>query len=1228
MKPAETLGAVTASIAIAVLVAGAAAAQEPQNLMTVAGLNGDGGPATAAEIQGPKGLAFDRWGNVYFADTFNARIRRVDAKTGIITTVAGTGVSGLSGDGGPANQAQLAGPAAAGPAATVGSGARSGPIGLIFDSYGNLFIGDVQNRRVRKITATVDASGNPQSIVGTEIIKTLALKKPDGSAVTQVTFSRSAAFDAFGNLFFAATGASNAIQKVTANLPHQGGLPEIDDGAILSIVAGNGKTGYSNGAPATAQYLNNPWGLRFDGQGNLLFAEFGNEVIRKITATPGEPIVGTEALSLLVGTAPPFSGAAPAGFSAQTGYSPDGTAKTAALLDNPTDVAFDTSGMFDPSGGKILFFQDRDNFVIRCVNLDTQDWTLPALENVLGPGNGTVAAGTVRTVVGVPRASGFADGPMNQALIAAGLAIEFDSSGNLVIADNINNRIRRVSTAGSVSTVAGGCADLVDASAAQLAFPQGVALDGSGNVFVADSNDVRIRRIDGTSGIITTVAGTGAADDTGDGGPAKAAAIHLTVGLGLFSVAGIALDGSRGAFFADGGNNAVRYVNFGSDAVTVLGTSVGAGDIDTVVSGLSQPAGVVLDDAGNLLVVDSGNDVIRTGAGAIVAGTVGAAGYSGDGGPATSAKLNAPQGIAVDGVGSLFIADRGNNVIRKVAGGTITTFAGTGVQGFSGDEGAATSAKLSLPVGVALDGDGNLFVADMGNSRIRRIDAASGIITTVAGTGVPGFGDGAATTAAMVNTPAGVAFDASGNLFVADSGNNRVRLLTVAAKTVSVNLNADGAGGVEARVELDAPRDGSALSKVRLRTIDPSSGEPTSAPVSDADLGPDPADPTNPRKRVFGFGSNATLAAGQAFRLEGVFTTDGKYCSGAAPYSIAWSGPADITYGTALSSAQLNATASVPGTFTYGPVAGTVLSPGPGQPLTAHFVPENSSLGAADWTVPINVLKATPSITWSSPGDIVYGTPLDGTQLDAAASVPGAFSYGPVAGTVLHAGANQRLEVTFTPTDTTNYDSTTASVAITVTQAPLTITADDKTKVYGAALPTLTFAASGFVNGDTTASLSTQPTLRTTATTTSPVGSYPITASGAVASDYAISYASGTLDVTYGICPLYDQTKMVHPGATLPIEVSLCDANSADVSAAAVVLHATALTLASGDTSGVLAAAGDANPDMDFRFDSTLGPSGGYILNLKTTGLSTGTWLLSFTAGGDPLTHTVSFQVR
>jgi uncharacterized protein (TIGR03437 family) len=320
------------------------------------------------------------------------------------------------------------------------------------------------------------------------------------------------------------------------------------------------------------------------------------------------------------------------------------------------------------------------------------------------------------------------------------------------------------------------------ATSASLSFPYGVAADALENLFIADQGNNRIRRVSAT-GTITTVSGTGTVGFSGDGGPATSAELN--------SPFGIAVDASGNLFIADTSNNRIRKVSASGIITTVAGNgSVGfAGDGGPATSAsLNQPIGVAVDTSGNLFIADSLNSRIRkvSAAGIIATFAGGGTAVVGDGGPATSAFLSLPYGVAADAAGNLFIADLLGNRIRKVsANGIITTIAGIGTCCFSSDGGPAVSALVGQPTGVAVDASGNVFIADRDNNRIREV-SVSGIIATVAGNGTAGFsGDGGPATAAELYEPSGVAVTPSGNLFIADYVNNRIRKVSMPASSGS-----------------------------------------------------------------------------------------------------------------------------------------------------------------------------------------------------------------------------------------------------------------------------------------------------------------------------------------------------------------------------------------------------------------------------------------------------------
>ncbi len=353
--------------------------------------------------------------------------------------------------------------------------------------------------------------------------------------------------------------------------------------------------------------------------------------------------------------------------------------------------------------------------------------------------------------------------------------------------------------------------------------PSDVILDSSGNVYFSDTVNNRIREVIPTSGavdtwLINTVAGDGTAGYLGDGALATAAE--------MYSPTGIAFDGSRNLFIADTGNWVIREVNATSgDISTVAGDNVlgagFAGDLGPATSAqLYNPSGVAVDPAGNIYIADPYDNVVRVvcanqtpiackglAAGDIntFAGnnTLGAS-YTGDGGPPASALLNNPVAVVLDSAGNLYISDSGNNVIRKVTPGAtavITTFVGysPGNAGFAGDGGPATKAELNGPKGMAFDSSGNLYIADTGNSRIRMVEL-NGVITTIAGSGTPGYaGDGGAALSAELSFPSGVAAY-GGKIYIADNSNNAIRMLTPPAAVPQIN-----AGGVVNDADYTAP---------------------------------------------------------------------------------------------------------------------------------------------------------------------------------------------------------------------------------------------------------------------------------------------------------------------------------------------------------------------------------------------------------------------------------------
>jgi uncharacterized protein (TIGR03437 family) len=389
-----------------------------------------------------------------------------------------------------------------------------------------------------------------------------------------------------------------------------------------------------------------------------------------------------------------------------------------------------------------------------------------------------VASGTgaVTTVAGNGQSGYFGD---NESPTIAALSfprgVAFDSQGDMLIADSGNFRLRLVTTDNVILSIGGtGSAnyggDGRPAPDAQLLAPKGLAVDGAGNLYIADSGNNRIRKI--VNGTMGTVAGTGVTGFSGDGGSPLSAR--------LAGAEDVAVTSPGHLFIADTGNSRVRDLSQFS-----IGTIAGNGNSTDL-----SVAGIAVDSAGNLFIADSANHRVRkvpaNGTISTIAGD-GVSGFSGDDGPALSARVSTLAGIAVDTLGEVYVVDAGNQRVRKILkNGFITTVAGNGQAGFSGDGGPAILAQLDDPSGIAVDGSGNFYIADTGNHRVRKV-SADGTITTIAGNGIAGYtGDGGAGITASLMSPMGVAVAKFGVVYVSDTDNNAIRALTPGTQPVVI----------------------------------------------------------------------------------------------------------------------------------------------------------------------------------------------------------------------------------------------------------------------------------------------------------------------------------------------------------------------------------------------------------------------------------------------------------
>jgi uncharacterized protein (TIGR03437 family) len=678
-----------------------------------------------------------------------------------ITTVAGADWL-FPGDGRPAVNAPLGG----------GFG-----MDIATDREGNLYIADMDNNMVMRV--------GPDGIVTVVAGNGVNFKSGEGGLAVNAALLAplSIAVDRDGNLYIADIG--DTIRRVTRD-------------GIIRTIAGTGERGFGgDNGPALMAQFSDPQGLAFGPDGSLYVSDTRNHRIRRIS--PGGII------TTVAGTGRP-------------GFGPDNVPATQSDINSPTRIAVDPAGniyfIVFPSDGKFGVRKVDTRGIITTVAGQGTEFgsNLPATQVALlasavavdGAGNlyivdnvrqGVVrvdSAGILRDFAGGSFERGFA-GDGGPALAARfrfifAPALSVDPLGNVYVVDEGNRRVRRVTPQGRIDTVAGNglfrfSGDGGPAVSATLDHPIGVAVDASGAMFIAEGLGHRIRRV-APDGRISVFAGTGRQGDAGDGGPATQAELsfptHIAIGPG------------GDLYFSDAVNCAVRTINSRGMISTYVGGDCTAPVIDggpKERTSLNLPQALVFDDDGTLAIADSSNHRIRVvlpppdGRIFTLIGD-GTPGFAGDGGPVSGVRINTPVGLALFGDG-LYFSDQGNHRVRRMllnAPFTVTTVAGNGQAGFAGDGGPATQASLDTPAGITFDAQGNLYIADTRNGKIRRVDAVTGIITSIAGDPFdPEIGDGGPATDAFLGVLEALAFDRNGNLLATDSLSHRVRAILAAA---------------------------------------------------------------------------------------------------------------------------------------------------------------------------------------------------------------------------------------------------------------------------------------------------------------------------------------------------------------------------------------------------------------------------------------------------------------
>ena len=704
---------------------------------------------TAASLGGAGGVVGDAAGNLYVSSFDGSYVFKVST-TNQITVLAGTGYSGYG----------VNGPALNSPTFFAAN--------LAIDATGsNLFVPASGAQHIFEVNIT---SGALTNIAGSASPSNpFGGFSGDGGPATQARLNVPMAVAVFGNNVYIADSANNRVRVIAAN-------GTISTLAGSALACPNPTSACGDGGAATQAMLNGPSGVAVDGVGNVFISDTFDNRVREVNTD-------TLQITTIAGTGSPCDPFLGCG---------DGGLPTNATLNQPSGLFVDTS-VTPPN----IYIVDEGSFEVREIQTNP-DSGLPFIETLAGNGNFAFSGdGGAATAAAL-------DDPTGIFVQAFGYTPAISERGS--------SRVREVDFNGDISSPIGGGSggDGGTALNAVFAGTHDVALDAAGDVFLIDHT--RVREIAAGTSVITTVAGNGTAGFGGDGGPGPNATLNVPFG--------IAVDRTNGnLFIADNGNNDIRTVQNG-----VISTYAGLGTCSSPTSpcGDGEPASdaqfnhprvVVLDNSGNVLIADVNDNRVRevnnqTTIVSTVAGTGNPCPVPtdacGDGGQATLAQLTFPSGIAVDAGGNILISDSGDNRIRRVDAvtGVISTLAFNGRASFAGDGGAATAASMAGPGKLVVDSAGNIFVSGVTSDQIpvanlvvRRIDAATGTVTTVAGNpkqplGFGFSGDGGAATSASI-VGGGLAITSSKGLYIADSGNNRIRFVQLSPTTTLAPTSLD-----------------------------------------------------------------------------------------------------------------------------------------------------------------------------------------------------------------------------------------------------------------------------------------------------------------------------------------------------------------------------------------------------------------------------------------------------